>query len=225
MLSARLKHVMLSSQSSTTSAEATMAKRWCLERRWIRSGRISDRDVFRRCCWDINWLINESRCQLASSCLGQWVNARQRWLAVQKLLHNDNKSACIDDDVLFCNMFANFFVSKIDSIKSTIPSQLIHIAPPPIDPVCSYPSLQLLEPVTSLEFSKLLSTIPPKSCCLDCIPTAIIKQCSSVFFWAYCFLANLSFSQGTFPSKFNHASRPGHDVNYIHTEWRPGHDV
>jgi len=45
----------------------------------------------------------------------------------------------------------------------------------------SYPSLQLLEPVTSLEVSKLLSTIPPKACCLDYIPTAIIKPYSSVF--------------------------------------------
>jgi len=78
-------------------------------------------------------------------------------------------------------MFAKFFVSKIDSLKSAIASQLIHIAPPPPDHVCSYPSLHLLEPVTSLEVSKLLSIIPPKSCYLDYIPTANTKQCSSVF--------------------------------------------
>jgi len=68
---------------------------------------------------------------------------------------------------------------------------------PPLDPVCSYPSLQLLEPVTFLQVSKLLSSIPPKSCCLDYIPTAIIKQCSSVFSELNAYLANLSFSQGT----------------------------
>jgi len=97
------------------SAEATMAKRRRLERRRIRSGRISDREEFRQCCGDTNRLINESRRQLVSSRLGQCVNARQHWSAVRKLLHDDNKSACIDDDLSFCNMSANFFVSKIDS--------------------------------------------------------------------------------------------------------------
>jgi len=50
-----------------------------LERHWIRSGRISDREEFRRCCHDSNRLINESRRRLVSSRFGQCVNARQRW--------------------------------------------------------------------------------------------------------------------------------------------------
>jgi len=103
-------------------------------------------------------------------------------------------------------MFANYFVFKIDSLKAAITSQLIDIAPPPLHPVCCLPSLQLLEPVTSFEVSKLLSIIPPKSCCLDYIPTAIIKQRSPVFSDLIAYMANLSFSQGTFPSKFKYAS-------------------
>jgi len=69
-----------------------------------------------------------------------------------------------------------------------------------------YPSLQLLEPVTSLEISKRPSIILLKTCCLDYIPTAVIKQCSSVFSELIAYLANLSFSQGSFPSQFKHAS-------------------
>ena len=88
----------------------------------------------------------------------------------------DSQSARNSDDVSFCDMFANYFVSKIDSLKSAITSQLTDIVPPPPDPVCSYPSMQLLESVTSLEVSKLLLVIPPKSCCLDYIPTAIINN-------------------------------------------------
>jgi len=103
-------------------------------------------------------------------------------------------------------MFANYFVSKIDSVKAAITSQLSDIAPPPLDPVCSLSSLQLLEPITSFEVSKLLSIIPPTSCCLGYIPTAIIKQCSPVFSDLIPYVANLSFCQGTFPSKFKHAS-------------------
>jgi len=96
---------------TSSSAEAPMADRRRLERRWIRSGSISDKEEFRRCCHDTNRFINESRCQLVSSRLGLCVNARQRWSAVRKLLHDDIKLACIDDDVSFCNIFANLFVS------------------------------------------------------------------------------------------------------------------
>ena len=103
-------------------------------------------------------------------------------------------------------MFANYFVSKIDSLKSAIISQLTDIVPPPSDPVCCYPSMQLLEPVTSFEVCKLLAIIPPKSCCLDYIPTAIIKKCSPVFSDLIAYLANLSFAHGIFPSNFKHAS-------------------
>ena len=76
----------------------------------------------------------------------------------------------------------------VDSLKSAIASQFIDNASPPVEVVCPYPSMQLLEPVTSLEVSKLLSTIPPKSCCLDYIPTAIIKQRSPVFSDPHCLL-------------------------------------
>ena len=226
---AKTRRVRLSRhRRSPLSPEATMAKRKRrrLERRWIRSGRESDKADFRRCCRDTNRLINESRRQSVSSRLGQCANARQRWSAVRKLLHDDNQSARTSDDASFCNMFANYFVSKIDSLKSTISSQLSGLAFPPSDPVRPHASMQLLEPVTSLEVSKLLSTIPPKSCCLDYIPTAIIKQCSPVFSDLIAYLANLSFSQGTFPSQFKHASvapllkKPGLDPT-VSANYRP----
>jgi len=62
----------------------TLVTLWRLERHWKRSGRISDREEFCRCCHDTNWLINESRRQLVSSRLGQCVNARQRWVCRTK---------------------------------------------------------------------------------------------------------------------------------------------
>jgi len=121
------------------------------------------------------------------------------------MLNDDNKSACnVDDDVSFCYSLRTSLYLRL-TFKSAIASQLVHIAPPPPDPVCSYPSLQLLEPVTTLEVSKLLSTIPPKSCCLGYIPTAIIKQCSSVLSELIAYLANLSFSQGSFLSDIKNA--------------------
>ena len=49
--------------------------------------------------------------------------------------------------------------------------------------------------------SKFLSIIPPKSCCLDYIPTVTTKRSFSAFSDPIAYLVNLSFSQGTFLSK------------------------
>jgi len=103
-------------------------------------------------------------------------------------LHCNSQSvgSYTNDDVSFYNMFANYFVSKIDSFKAAITSQLLLF-----DPVCSLPSLQLLEPVISLEDSKLLSIIPPKSC-LDYIPilpslnSTLLYYLTSLLTWLIC---------------------------------------
>jgi len=60
-----------------------------------------------------------------------------------------------------------------------------------------------------LPLLKSLNLFQPKSC-LDFIPTAIIKQYSSVFSEPIADLANPSFSQGAFPSIFKHASVTPH---------------
>ena len=62
-------------------------------------------------------------------------------------------------------------------------------------------------------------TIPPKSSRLDYITTLLIKSCSSLFVDLISGLANVSFTQGCFPTKFNSAivkplfKKPGSDVN------------
>ena len=62
-----------------------------------------------------------------------------------------------------------------------------------------------LNTVTPAEVLKLLSTIPPKTCSMDFIPTVLIKSCQTVFADLIATLANLSFSEGTFPSIFKTA--------------------
>ena len=193
MLSVRLKHVecAICRRRSPLSAEVTMAKRRRLERRWIRSGRESDKEDFRRCCRDTNRLIQKSRRQLVSSRIGQCVNARQRWSAARKLLYDDNQSARTDDDVSFCNMFVNYFVFKIDSLNAAITSQPIDIALPPLDPVCSHPSMQLLEPVTSFEISKISSIFHRSlvvwtTFLLPSLYNAILFSLTSLLTWLTC---------------------------------------
>ena len=57
-------------------------------------------------------------------------------------------------------------------------------------------------PVTPAEVSKLLQSMSNKSSQLDYIPTSLLKSCADIFSILISHLANLSFTQATFPSKF-----------------------
>jgi len=70
----------------------------------------------------------------------------------------------------------------------------------------AYDGTFLCPATTNFSFAlKLLSTIPPKTCSMDFIPTVLIKSCQTVFDDLIATLANLSFSEGTFPSIFKTA--------------------
>jgi len=56
--------------------------------------------------------------------------------------------------------------------------------------------------ISHTQVSALLKTMPSKSSPLDLIPTSLLKSCSVVFAPILANLANLSFSQGSFPSSF-----------------------
>ena len=57
-------------------------------------------------------------------------------------------------------------------------------------------------PVSPAEVSKLLQSMSNKSSQLDYIPTSLVKSCADTFSIIISHLANLSFTQATFPSKF-----------------------
>ena len=73
------------------------------------------------------------------------------------------------------------------------------------DPIYLGEPLDSVTDVTADEVLKLISSMPSKSSSVDFIPTSLIKLCPLVFSKIIATLANLSFSQGTFPAKFKEA--------------------
>jgi len=59
--------------------------------------------------------------------------------------------------------------------------------------------------VTVIEVTKIITSISAKSSPLDFVATSVIKSCVTVFADLIARLANLSFSQGVFPSKYKFA--------------------
>ena len=110
------------------------------------------------------------------------------------------------DYKLLADSLASFFQEKIISLKLSISFKLSG-PPSPFD-FDKPPTGQTLTdfaPVTPTEVAQLLNSMSNKSSPLDYIPTSLLKSCEGTFSIHISHLANLSFDQAIFPSKFKHA--------------------
>ena len=104
--------------------------------------------------------------------------------------------------------FSDYFVSKINDLKSSITAKLSAIPNPPSfsDPPHFGPLFRNISPVRVTEIHRILASCPAKASPADCIPPSIIKACPNLFSELIAELANRSFREGIFPSCFKRAS-------------------
>ena len=132
-------------------------------------------------------------------------NPRSLWSSIKTLLHSSPPSEQLPPSVSkpLAESLASFFKQKIISLKQAIALK-INGPPSPFDFDQPHNQHLLSEytPVTPLEVSTLLHSMSGKSSPLDFIPTSLLKSCSDIFSILIAHLADLSFYQGVFPSKF-----------------------
>ena len=190
------------------SPEAIEAKkqRRRLERRWKTSNAEPDRLSYRAACSSTNKLINKSRAASNVECINEASeNPERLWSTIKSLLHSpppsEQLSPCISQPL--ANSLATFFCQKIVALKEST-SLKLRGSPSPFDFDQPHRNELLSDftPVTPAEVSKLLQSMSNKSSQLDYIPTSLVKSCADTFSIIISHLANLSFTQATFPSKF-----------------------
>ena len=99
---------------------------------------------------------------------------------------------------------ADFFHEKDANIQSAISRRLGGSVPDSMKADTAYHGISLdnLMTVTEAEVQKILSSMNGKTSPRDSIPMTLMKECSSTFSPVIARLANLSFSEGVFPSAF-----------------------
>ena len=190
------------------SPDATEAKkrRRRLERRWKASNAESDRFIYRAACSSTNKLIKKSRAASNIESINEASkNPKRLWSTIKSLLHSSPPSEQVSPSISqpLANSLASFFHQKIVALKESISLKLLG-NPSPFDfdqPHCNE-FLSDFMPVTPAEVSKLLQSMSNKSSQLDYIPTSLLKSCADIFSILSSHLANLSFTQATFPSNF-----------------------
>jgi len=185
---APLRHIRRRLAKSTThwlSDDAVKAKRHRrrLEKQWKKSGLESDRVAYRKACRHANKLINSSRSDHIRQQLSAASDCKTRWKIAKELLHsNSTRNSSLATDSM-CIMFANFFHSKIMSLKQAVADTAATLGRPPTpDPAHTGPLLDRLPSVQPQSVLKIINSIKAKTSAADFVPTSLIKSCSSVFF-------------------------------------------
>jgi len=93
--------------------------------------------------------------------------------------------------------FGQFFVSKIDTIRSALDASDLELKPDLTLPLASFSSFS---PVIVPEISSLILSCSSKSSPLDPIPTFLLKHCLHVLAPSITHLINMSLTNGVFPS-------------------------
>ena len=130
---------------------------------------------------------------------------RRLWSKIKSLLHSSPPTEQLppSSSQPLANSLASFFFQKIVDLKESISTKLPgQPSPFDFDQPHSAESLADFAPVTLAEVTQLLHSMSNKSSQLDYIPTSLLKSCASTFSLLISHLANLSFSQATFPTKF-----------------------
>ena len=194
---------------SWLSSEAVEAKkrRRRLERRWKASSAEPDRLAYRAACSTANKLITKSRAASNLESINEASSHPKRlWSTIKSLLHTSPPKEQLPPSISqpLANSLASFFLQKIVALKNSISSKLLGNPPSPFDFDQPHQDKLLSDfnAVTPLEVTQLLRSMSNKSSPLDYVPTSLLKSCADTFSIVISHLANLSFTQGTFPSKF-----------------------
>ena len=100
------------------------------------------------------------------------------------------------------SLFSQFFVSKIDSIRRHLCTDVAPL--PPLSCI----GLATLADTTSEEIESLIRNNPVKSCELDPIPTKLLKECAAIISPYIADVVNLSLQSGKVPKALK--------IGYIH---------
>jgi hypothetical protein len=178
-----------------------------LERRWRSHQQVSDRVAYRRACCSARKLIQVSRRDYFQQKLSSPSDAKQRWSVAKHLLHSADAAPYLDDSESrrLCCDFSNFFVDKVMSLKQAVAKTVASLTPSFTDPVYAGPQFLAIPPITTSEVAKLLASLPLKSSSVDYISTSLLKSCI-IFAELISKLANQSFAESQFPSRFKLAS-------------------
>ena len=162
--------------------------------------------MFVKQCKCVNTLISDSRMRFyADINKDNSSNPRVLFSTFEKRLHLKSapKLPSHENAIDLANTFAEFFENRVQSLRDN----MVEVTDSPQVSTCHSP-VEWLEfsPTNITELSSLLRTMAGKSCILDPVPGALLKDCYDVLLLAIRCIVNLSLDNATVPMKLKEAA-------------------
>lgn len=184
--------------------EARRRKRQ-LERIWRRNKTPLNRSNFRKQVNFCNRLINKAKSDFYSDLISSNSDdSRNLWNSLNKILHRSPPPALpqCDNNRELANKFSDFFLQKIETVRSTLPSSDSEFKDLTRSPNCT---ISKFSTVTQDDVLKIIKKSPIKSCMLDPWPTFLVMECIDILISPITKFINLCLSQGHLPDSFKQA--------------------
>ena len=157
----------------------------------------------------LNGMICSAKRNYIQQCISQSDNGHKALFKNVNNLLNKKKSTALpqhDSAEDLCNRMATFFSEKIKIIHeglAELQTETIHLEP---DQVFNATCLNDFDLVTEEEVNKIIKKAASKSCCLDPIPTQLVKECLDVLLPLITRIINQSFANAYVPKAFKLAA-------------------
>ena len=178
--------------------EAKVKKRKS-ERRWKKTALTIHKQVFSQNIQSQNKLIQQAKVNYYQHLFVNIRSCKEMFILKDELLGKQKKSPLPSITASECSeQFSSFFCDKVCAIRD----ELEQYAPEP-QPYCFTGSeLNRFEPVTYKEVLDTINESAAKSCELDAIPTALLKNCADVVIPPLVDIFNRSLDLGYVPESF-----------------------
>src|SRR5206468_4064121 len=174
-----------------------------LERRYRRTGSETDFAAWKRAGRARVKAVNTARTRyLKESVEKVTTDPSRRWKTLRDLLHANSTNSLPNN--FSAQLFCDYFISKVSTICASISASLASAS---VFLIPSHPvptTFPHFAPVTTTEAASLIRSLT-KSSPLDVIPVSLLKSCYTSFSTLLIELANRSFSQGKFSSRYKTA--------------------
>ena len=178
------------------------------ERRWLRTRLHQDRQLYQEKRAIVNTSIRDAKKnhfrEKVAACDG---DQRKLFQIANRLLGKAKEtslpSTC--DATALPDLFSDFFITKINTIRSSIaggPAAVAEAPPPASNHAPTFADFSLL---TSQQVSSLVKSFASKSCELDPLPTDLVKSSLPSLAMPIARIVNGSLSTGVFPSVYKEA--------------------
>ena len=221
------RNIILRPNTTWYTPEMSAAKRECrkLENQYKRTNLMVHFELYKEKRNDAHSLREQAKIQYYNQKIEGSQNQKDLFRLINSLSGSSTTSLLpqSDDTPALVDRFADYFVTKIDNIRNIVEE---HRHPPQVHSVATPHVLSNFITVTEADVLKHLSHMKPKSCCLDPIPTWLLKDCKDTLVPALTTIINTSLSSGVFPSQLKDAvirpvlKKPSLDVNDL-KNYRP----